>query len=76
MEVTLYTAPACPFCIIVKKYLERNWIKFKEVDIGKDKVKKEEMERISKQSGVPVLDVDGTIITGYNLKKIKEALKK
>lgn len=75
MKVLLYTAPACPFCVIVKKYLERNNVEFIEVDISKDSMKKEEMEKKSNQSNVPVVDVNGKIIIGYNLRKLKEALK-
>ncbi|MBN1386086.1 glutathione S-transferase N-terminal domain-containing protein [Candidatus Woesearchaeota archaeon] len=75
MKVTLYTAPACPFCIIAKKYLERNKIKFTEIGISKDKKAKEMMIRKSGQENVPVIDVDGSIIIGYDLKKLKGALK-
>lgn len=75
MKVTLYTAPGCPFCVIVKKFLERNNIKFDMKDISKDKKAEEEMKKISGQENVPVTDVDGTIIVGYNLQKLKEALK-
>lgn len=74
MSVTLYVAPACPFCLIVKIFLKRNSVKFREADISKDNSKKEEMERKSGQSQVPVLDANGTIIVGYDLRKIKEAL--
>lgn len=75
MNVLLYTAPACPFCVIVKKFLERNNIKFTEIDISKDKKKESEMQKKSNQTNVPVVDIDGTIIVGYNLQKLKEALK-
>jgi len=75
MKIILYTAPACPFCIIVKNFLNKNSIKFDEIDISKYRKKKEEMEKKSNQSQVPVTDVDGTIIIGYSLKKLKEALK-
>jgi glutaredoxin-like YruB-family protein len=74
MKVILYTAPACPFCVIVKKYLERNNVKFKETDISKDKKAEEEMQKKSNQTNVPVTDVDGKIVIGYNLQKLKEAL--
>lgn len=74
MKVTLYTAPACPFCVIVKKYLERNNVKFKEIDISKDKKAEEEMQKKSNQTNVPVTDIDGKIIIGYNLQKLNEAL--
>ena len=75
MNVILYTAPACPFCVIVKKFLERNNIKFTEIDISKDKKNESEMQKKSNQTNVPVVDVDGKIIVGYNLQKLKEALK-
>jgi glutaredoxin 3 len=74
MKVKLYTAPACPFCIIVKKYLERNNVKFEEIDISKSEVKKTEMEKKSNQKNVPVVDAGGKIIIGYNIKDLKDAL--
>ena len=74
MKVTLYTAPACPFCLIVEKFLERNNIKFDIVDISKDKNKKQEMEKKSNQSNVPVVEVNGKIIIGYDLRKLKQEL--
>jgi len=74
MKVILYTAPGCPFCVIVKKYLERNNVKFKEIDISKDKKAEEEMQKKSNQTNVPVTDIDGKIIIGYNLQKLNEAL--
>ncbi len=75
MKVVIYTTPICPYCIIIKNYLKRNNISFEEIDISKDKKKAEEMKKKSNQENVPVVDVDGAIIIGYNLKKLKEALK-
>lgn len=75
MNITLYTAPACPFCVIVKKFLERNNAKFTEIDISKNKKAEAEMQKKSNQTNVPVVDVDGTIIIGYDLRKLKGALK-
>ena len=74
MKVFLYTAPACPFCLIVANFLRKSSIIFEEIDISKDPKKKSEMERKSGQSQVPVTDIDGKIIVGYDLKKLKEAL--
>lgn len=74
LKATLYTAPACPFCVIVKKYLERNEINFREVDVSKSKKAKDELLKKSGQESVPVLDAGGIIIIGYNLGKMNEAL--
>ena len=75
MVVKVYTAPGCAFCVIVENFLKRNNIKFKEIDISKDAKAKEEMKKKSGQESVPVTDVGGKIIVGYDLKKLKEALK-
>ena len=74
MKVILYTAPGCPFCVIVKKYLERNNVKFKEIDISKDKKSEEEMQKKSNQKNVPVTDINSKIVIGYNLKEMNKAL--
>ena len=73
-KTILYTSVGCPFCMMVEKYLEKNNIKFEKKDIGKDEKSKEEMIEKSNQKNIPVLDVDGNIIIGYNIKKMKDAL--
>lgn len=70
----LYTAPGCPYCMIIKRFLESNNIKFKEIDISKDKKSFDVMKKISGQENVPVTDINGTIIVGYDLKRLKGAL--
>jgi glutaredoxin-like YruB-family protein len=76
MAVTVYTTPSCTFCTKVKKYLKENRITFKEHNIQKDQRKAEEMVRKSGQMGVPVLDVHGKIIVGFDVSKIEKALKR
>ncbi|MGC9310568.1 MAG: glutaredoxin family protein [Candidatus Aenigmatarchaeota archaeon] len=73
-KVMLYTAPACPFCMIIKNYLVQNGIKPVEIDISKDKKAKAEMEKKSGQSNVPVTEISGAVIVGYDIRKIKQAL--
>jgi len=73
--VKIYTTPSCVYCMVIENFLKKNNIKFKEIDVSKDAKAREEMKKISKQMSVPVTEIDGKIITGYNLKKIKEALK-
>jgi glutaredoxin-like YruB-family protein len=75
MKVVVYTTPACPYCVLVKNFLKKNNISFDEIDISKDEKKKEELIKKSGYMRVPVTEIDGIIIVGYDLKKIKEALK-
>lgn len=56
--------------------MKEKGIKYKEFDVGSDDKARDEMIEISGQMGVPVLDIDGTILVGFNPKKIEELTKK
>lgn len=73
-KVTIYSTPTCPFCIRTKQFLKENNIKFEDIDVSVDQDKAEEMIKKSGQMGVPVIDIDGEIIVGFDKEKIKEAI--
>ena len=75
MTVTLYSGPACPYCLIVKRFLNANGVDYREIDISKDPVGKAGMEKLSGQTRVPVVDAGGELVVGYNIKKLKKALR-
>jgi glutaredoxin 3 len=75
MGVTIYSTASCPWCKKTKEFLKANKVKFKDIDVGKDQKAAQEMIKKSGQTGVPVLDINGTIITGFDEGKIKKALK-
>jgi len=72
--VTIYTTSVCPYCHMVKEYLQKNNIKFKEVNVEEDEAAAREMIQKSHQMGVPVLDISGTIIVGFDKSGIDKAL--
>ncbi len=74
-NIVVYSTSTCPFCFMVKDFLKENKIKFKEIDVGKDRKAAIEMVNKSGQTGVPVTDIDGTIIVGFDRDAIKKALK-
>lgn len=74
-NVIIYTTPACPYCAMTKAFLRKNGVEFVEVNVAEDKAAALEMIQKSGQMGVPVLDIDGEIIVGYNLNAIKKALE-
>lgn len=76
MAVTLYTTPTCTFCTKVKQYLKQNRVTFTEHNIAKDPRRAEEMTRKSGQTGVPVLDIHGAIVVGFDVPKIEKALRR
>lgn len=74
-SVTLYSTQTCPFCKMAKSYFESQGIAYTEYDVGNDQNQAEEMVRKSGQMGVPVIDINGQIIVGFNQAQIEGALK-
>lgn len=73
-SVKVYSTPACPYCVRAKRFLKDNNITFEEFDVSLDQTKAEEMVKKSGQMGVPVLDIEGQIIIGFDQPRIKSAL--
>ncbi|MFP4442811.1 MAG: glutaredoxin domain-containing protein [Spirochaetia bacterium] len=76
MAVSIYTTPSCGYCVKAKEYLKQNNISFSEYNVAQDMRKAEEMVKKSGQMGVPVLDVNGRIIIGFNQPEIDKALRR
>jgi glutaredoxin 3 len=76
MEVQVYTTPTCPWCKKLKDWLKKKKVSFIEHDITESDKARDELIEKSSQLGVPVTDIDGTIITGFNEKELEAALKK
>jgi len=72
--VTVYTTPTCPWCHRVKDYLNSKNVPFREVDVMADRNGAREMITKSGQSGVPVLDIDGEIVVGFDQHSIDRLL--
>ena len=73
-SVIVYSTPTCPFCIRAKQFLKDNNIQFEDIDVSENHEKAQEMIKKSGQMGVPVLEIDGKIIVGFDKDKIKEEL--
>jgi glutaredoxin 3 len=73
-HVTMYSTPTCPFCIRAKQFFAENKIPVESYDVSQDQGKAEEMIKKSGQMGVPVIDIGGQIIVGFDKDRIKSAL--
>ncbi len=76
MSVTVYSTPTCPFCHKAKDYLKEKGVAFTDIDVSTDQEKADEMVKLSGQMGVPVLDINGEIIVGFDQNAIDAALAK
>ncbi len=73
-KVTVYSTPICPYCIKAKQFLKQNNIKFEDIDVSINPRKGQEMVQKSGQAGVPVIDIDGKIVIGYDVARLKSLL--
>lgn len=75
MKVTVYSTPSCPMCNLLKKWLKDHNIEFASIDVSKSPKLIDELIKKSGQMVVPVTEIDGTIIVGFDMNELKKALK-
>ena len=73
-KVKVYSTSSCPWCYKVKDFLKEKGVKFENIDVGANQKAAEEMVKKSGQMGVPVTEIDGKIIVGYDKEAIEKAL--
>ena len=73
-NVTVYSTPTCPWCTRAKAYLKEIGQGYAEKDVSVDVAAAREMVKLSGQMGVPVLSIDGSIVKGFDKKRIDELL--
>ena len=74
-EIKVYSTPTCPWCKRAKEYLTQKGVEFKDIDVSEDEEAAHEMITKSRQMGVPVLDIKGKIIVGFDINAINDALE-
>jgi len=75
VDIIVYTAPNCPWCDRVKEFLAGKKAKFKEINVAENEKAAKEMMQKSGQMGVPVTDIGGKIVVGFNESQLKKLLK-
>jgi len=74
-QVTIYSTPNCGWCKRAKEYFGEHKVYYTEKDVAADEAARNEMLSKSGQMGVPVIDVEGEIIVGFNEPKLAELLE-
>ena len=75
-NVIVYSTTTCPFCVMVKDWLKAKNVEYNDFNVGLDQSKAKEMMEKSGQMGVPVIEIEGEIIIGFDKPKLEAALKK
>ena len=72
--IKIYSTPTCTWCQKAKKYFKLNNLEYTDIDVNYDEAAAKEMKKISGQSGVPVIVINGTVIIGFDKIAINEAI--
>lgn len=73
-KVIVFSTPTCSYCNAAKSYFRQKGVKYKDVDVSKDPAAARDMVRRSGQQGVPVIDIGGKVIVGFDRPKINHLL--
>lgn len=73
-KVKIYTTPSCVYCKMAKEFFGSNGVEYEEANVASDAAAREEMVAKSGQLGVPVIDVDGQIVVGFDKPKLSDLL--
>ena len=73
-QVTIYSTPTCHFCHAAKDFFTENHITFTDYNVASDLTKRQEMIQKSGQMGVPVIDVGGELVVGFDEDRLRELL--
>ncbi len=74
-NITVYSTSWCGFCHAAKQYFDKLGIDYTDKDVEHDRTAAQESVNKSGQMGIPVIDIDGTIIVGFDRPKIDAALQ-
>lgn len=74
-QITIYTTPTCGFCHMAKEYFKSKDVEYSEKDVTTDVEAQKEMIDKSQQMGVPVIDMGGKIVVGFDRPRIEAILR-
>ncbi len=72
--VKIFTTSLCPYCFTLKEFLKSKNIEFQEIDVTGDEKAKDELIKKTGKMEVPVLEIDGQVVVGFDKEKISKLL--
>ncbi|MFH1956563.1 MAG: glutaredoxin family protein [Patescibacteria group bacterium] len=74
-KVIIYSTPACMYCHMAKEWFKENNIDYTEYDISVDAEKRDEMIQKTGSMAVPVIEIEGELIVGFDKNRISQLLE-
>ncbi len=72
--ITIYSTPTCPFCRQAKDFFATHGVSFTDYNVAEDEARRDEMIEKSGQMGVPVIEIDGEIVVGFDKNRLDALL--
>ncbi len=72
--IRIFSTEACPYCQTLKAFLDEKGVEYEDINVAEDEQARQEMIDKSQQMGVPVTEIDGEIIVGFDKEKISQLL--
>jgi len=76
MTIKIYSTPTCPYCQLAKDFFREKNLEFSEVNVAEDEAALREMIAKSGQMRVPIIEIDGQIVTGFNRSELERMIGK
>jgi glutaredoxin-like YruB-family protein len=73
--IRVFSTPTCPYCVTLKAFLDEKGFDYDDLNVAEDEKAREEMVQRSGQMGVPVVEIDGQIIVGFDKERISQLLE-
>lgn len=73
-KVRVFSTATCPYCVTLKEFLKANNVEFEDIDVSQDMEAQKDMVERSGQMGVPVVDIDGEMVVGFDRERISKLL--
>lgn len=74
-DITVYVTSTCPYCEMMKNYLNEQDLPFKEINVEKDQIMATRLVNATGQMGVPQTEINGEWVLGFDPARVNELLK-
>ncbi len=73
-KVRVFSTPFCPYCLTLKEFLKEREIDFEDIDVTENEIALDEMVKKSGQTAVPVIEIGGQVVVGFERDEISKLL--
>lgn len=73
-QVTVYSTDTCPYCTMMKNFLEQNNVAYTEINVQYDQVAANRLVQTTGQMGVPQTNINGEWVLGFDPNRVLELL--